>query len=216
VRHEFQDVLDEMQQMMAESLARTGIERVITQEILVQLVDKYLDVAKKELEEIGPEEDPDRSDYVPMATVLDGRGGELNIRCGWPDGKKRAMMFALSETCRTILAQGVIFRNVMTAANMEQIAKAMELNMPDPRNRQKVEYFEERMWKWIASNYGKARLAALPPELRWDGIVVAGFGPKLKECGRTSIYRWRDGKVEFEDAPPGYEMHIELIPRWWQ
>jgi hypothetical protein len=210
--------LDELQQLVAEHTIKHGVHRVITDEIFTERIQHYLGVAKKELEAIGPETIPDDSSYKPMATIFGAQGDESEICVAFGRNEKQRKMFALSEICRITLAQGVIFRNVMTGANMQKIMQQMGLDpdLLDHRNHQKMAYYEERMWKWIEKNYGEPRLAALPPEFRWDGIVVAGFGPKLREQGLVSRYRWENGKLQLEDSPPDYGVHISLIPRWWQ
>jgi hypothetical protein len=209
--------LDWLQQAIAENTIEHGVDRIITPEIFSERLRHYLGVAKLEVEAIGPETDADNSNYKAQATIFGARGEEANVCVAFGTNTKRQKMWALSQTCRITLAQGVIFRDAMTGANMEQIAKAMGLHHPDPFDRQKVEYFEAKMWKWIKQNYGKARLAALPPEMRWDGIVVAGFGPKLPEAGLTSRYWWENGRIQFQDVPSEhYGIRVSLIPRWWQ
>lgn len=208
--------LEELQTLIAEAAIKFGVQRVITQEVLQERCQHYLQIAKQELEAIGPENDPDSSAYTPVATVFGQMGQEGNVKIGYHRGEKRNMMYALSDTCKTLLAQAVIVRHVATAANMHQIGKAMGLNPPDPHNRQKVKYFEERMWKWIEKNYGRQRLSALPAEFRHDIIFVAGMGPKLEDCGTGCTYQWENGKFVTKDAPPGMECIQSMIPRWWQ
>lgn len=209
--------LQEIQDLVAKLTIQEGVRRVITQDVLKERCQHYMQVAKQELAKIGPEPDPDSSDFVAKATIFNAAGTEGTIPVGWAEGHKREMMYRLSQTCETLLAQAVITRNVATLANMQQVAKAMELNLPDPRDRYRYNYFEERMWKWITKNFGKPRLAALPPELRLDVILVAGMGPKLDDFGLTSQYRWESGKLVTEDLPSdGCEMQFTLIPRWWQ
>lgn len=215
--NEVQEILSEMQDVVAQMVAKHGVDRIITPEIVRERVTHYLAVGKKELEACGPDnEHPDRSDFAPMATVFTATGSEVNLCVGWPDGRKKAYMMALSEMCKTLLAQGVIFRNVCVAANMEMIAKAMEITLPDPRDRQKYDYFEEKMWRWMDKNFKSRRLAALPAEMRADCLVVSAMGPRLPDCGTTAMYEWKNGKLEFTDAPPSLQMRMELIPRWWQ
>jgi hypothetical protein len=209
-------LLDELQSVIIAHIAERGVKRVITQEIFEELLAKWYARGKKELEGYGPEESSEASDFNARATILTADGYEADINVAYGEGMKRRMMFALSETCRAMLAQGVIFRNVYTGAKMEELAKRMGLNLPDPNNHQKMDYFEDKMWTWIEKNYGKPRIAALPAELRFDGLIVAGFGPKLHEHGLTGNYRWKDGKIEWTDFPPEGECRIELIPRWWQ
>jgi hypothetical protein len=210
------EFLDELQQIMAERLVARGVERVITDDILKEIVDEWLEVGKKELEAIGPEDPstPDSSKFVARATILTGTGHEADVSVAWNEGHKKRMMYALSETCKTTLAQGVVFRNVVTIANSSELAKRIGLNHPDPTDYQKMRYFEERMWKWIEQNYGKQRLAALPPELRADGLICCGMGPKLHDYGKMLPYQWVNGKLEFGEAQG--HMMMMLIPRWWQ
>jgi hypothetical protein len=209
--------LQELQQLIAELTIGHGVERIITQEILEERCLHYFEVAKKELEEIGPEPDPDHTDFQPIATVFGARGEEARrVPCGFTSGQKRRMMYALSKTCETILAQALILRHVGTIADMRQIAKAMHLNEPDPYNRQKMKYFEERMWKWIEQNYGRQRLAALPPEFRHDVLFVMGMGPKLKDCGCMAVYRWKDGHFIIDAPRIDGEVRMMLVPRWWE
>jgi hypothetical protein len=209
--------LDALSQLVAEHTIEHGVERIITQEILQERCRHYTEVAKQELEKCGPESDNDRSDFCPTATVFGASGVEAsNVRVGFKDGQKRQMMYALSQTCKTLLAQAVVFRMVATACNLPEVAKAMGLNMPDPRDRQKMRYLEERMWKWIEKNYGRERLSALPPELRKDVIWVCGIGPKLKDAAVITEYRWENGQLVFNRSFEEGEMRMEMIPRWWQ
>jgi hypothetical protein len=209
--------LDVISELIAANTILHGVDRVITQEVLKERCRHYTEVAKRELQECGPSSDNDSSGFTPTATVFGANGLEApNVRVGFEDGQKRRMMRALSETCKTMLAQAVILRIVATTANTLTLAKAMELNMPDPYDRQKMKYFEERMWKWIEKNYGRQRLSALPPEYRTDVIMVGGMGPKLRDTGTMTEYRWENDKLICGETLEDGEVRMEMIPRWWQ
>lgn len=209
--------LEHFSDMIAALTIAHGVDRIITQDILRERCRHYTEVAKKEVEEAGPQENPDSSGFTPTATVFAANGLEApNVRVGFKDGHKRHMMYALSQTCKTMLAQAVILRIVATTVDTRKVAAAMGREMPDPRNRQKWNYFEERMWKWIEQNYGKQRLSALPPELRRDCIVVGGMGPKLQDECILTEYRWENGKLVCGEVMEGGEARMEMVPRWWQ
>lgn len=209
--------LEHFSDMIAALTIAHGVDRIITQDVLRERCRHYTEVAKLEVEEAGPQEDSDRSDFTPTATVFGASGVEApNVRVGFKDGQKRRLMWALSQTCKTMLAQAVILRIVATVADTRKIAEKMGREMPDPRNRQKFDYFEKRMWDWIAQNYGKERLSALPPELRGDCIVVGGMGPKLQDECIVTPYRWENGKPVFDETEFGGEARMEMVPRWWQ
>jgi hypothetical protein len=208
---------DALTDAVAQHVNENGVKRTITQEILKERCRHYTEVARQELEACGPEDNPDSSDFCPTATIFMADGWEIpTLRVGFKDGQKRAKMYALSQMCKTLLVQAVILRIVATNADVLKLAKAMGLEPPDPRNRQKVEYFEERMWKWIEKNYGRERLSALPPELRTDCIMVGGMGPKLQDAGAVTEYRWENGKLVCEKTMEDGEMRVSMIPRWWQ
>jgi hypothetical protein len=209
--------LDALTDAVVQHLNEHGVQRTITQEILKERCLHYAGVARQELEACGPEDTPDSSDFCPTAAVFMADGWEISsLRVGFRPGQKGAMMRALSQMCKTVLAQAVILRIVATTANMLQIAEAMHLNVPDPYDRQKVRYFEERMWPWIEKNFGKQRLSALPPEFRCDTIMVGGMGPKLADEGAMVPYRWEHGKLICEEPMTDGEVRMEMIPRWWQ
>lgn len=191
--------------------------RIVTQELLRERCRHYMDVAKQELENCGPEESTDRSRFEPRVAIFGPLGEEAsNIPIGFKDVREKyARMHALSDTCKALLVQAVVVRMVGTAVNAGEIAKKMGLNIPT--DEQKSHYFNERMLRWMEKEYGTRRFAGLPPELRKDSIIVSGIGPKLGDCGIAVEYHWENDKLVFGD--PTHEsstVHFEMIPRWWQ
>lgn len=222
---QFHGDLDAFAERFALFIVEHGRRQELTREHLRQRILHYLEVGKQDLEACGPDQSPYSSGFVSTVTIFGPGGEEANCPVPFRDAaEKRARMRGVSETCKIVLAQAVIFRTVATMANMAQIAAAMHLNAPDPRDndRQKVDYFEQRMWNWIERNYGEPRLAALPPEFRKDSLVVSAMGPRVPDLGAGVEYEWRAGKLIFDDH--GGEttdmehcsMRLNLIPRWWQ
>lgn len=208
--------IDALQQAIAEQVAAhpEGV-RLVTEEILRERLQYYAQQSVEEARRIGPESDPDTSDFVAKVAIFGAHGQEArNINCGFTTENKRHRMAVVAEVCRVTLAQGLIFRNNGTVANSSKLAEMMGLNHPDPHDRQKMDYFESRMWKWIKSNYGKERLAALPPELRRDCLFIFGMGPHLPELGIMLEYQWKDGIMTTEGGEIR-PMQNSLIPRWW-
>lgn len=207
--------IDQLSDLIAEMTVKHGVQRVITQEVLEERCRHYLQVAKQELEACGPEESTDSSKFMTTATVFGSRGEEApNVRIPFKGSMgKYHVVHALSETCKTMLAQAVILRMVGTGANSDQLAKAMHLNPPETL--QQFDYFHERCMKWMEKNLGSRRYADLPAELRRDIIMVCGMGPKLKDAGIVCMYRWENGKLIFGEEEQ-QQMKMEMIPRWWQ
>jgi hypothetical protein len=208
--------LEALQELFAEYATRPGARRIITQEVLKERCQHYMEVAKKELEACGPEESNDTSEFCPVVTVFGPRGEEGNIPVGFKGmEEKHARMYAISETCRTTFSQAIILRVVGTTVNMDEIAKAMELN--PPRTFQQLDYLHEKMRKWMKAKYNSTRFAELPPALRHDFIIVSGMGPTLEDCGVICMYRWENGKLIFEaERMEMMQMRNEMVPRWWE
>jgi len=206
-----------LQQIIAEAVVKGGVERIITQDILKERCSHYMQIAKQELEACGPEESSDESKFCTTLTVFGARGEEApTVRIGFKGtAEKHAHMYAVSEMCRTILAQAIIIRMVGTTVDTDEIAKVMELN--PPRTSQQADYFHEKMRKWMKRTYNTDRFAGLPLELRNDFIIVSGMGPKVEDCGVICMYRWENGKLIFEpERMEAMEMRNEMVPRWWQ
>jgi hypothetical protein len=216
--------LEEFSAWFAEAVARSGAAVPVTVEQVRERLVHYMDVAKQELAAIGPEESSQSSDFKPTATIIGPHGGDGDICIAFQQGHKRRMMQALSDTCHISLAQAVIVRMASTIANFAQIGEDIGLKMPeDPRNnRQKLEYFNERVFKWMRQQFGSTHLGDLTKKYRHDALVVSAIGPRVPDMGLLTIYKWNDGKLEFKDAR-GKDgewifdgMVNEMIPRWWQ
>lgn len=212
------DELDELTAAFAEYAEKNREQgRVITQEVLRERCRHYLDVAKQELQECGPDPSTDFSRFEPRVAIFGPLGEEArNVGIGFKNGaEKYARMQALSNTCRALLVQAVVLRMVGVAVNAEKVAQRLGLNIPD--NAEKARYFNDRMRKWMEKEYHTQRYAGLPPEFRTDSLMVTGIGPKLEDWGIAVKYHWDNGKLVFGDTThESSTVRLDMVPRWWQ
>lgn len=210
--------LDTLQTMIAEKLAENpGDIKVVTEQVVRDRIKYEGKRALEELRRIGPENDADETAFSAKVTIFGPRGEVGTVPCGFNQRTKHPMMQAVSEVCKTVFAQALILQTAGTFADVPTLGKHMNLNVPDPRDRQKMDYFEEKMWAWIKSNYGEPRIAKLPPHLRYDCIMFFAMGPKVPIIGGAIQYRWENGVLVSSDKPmDGMGVQSSLIPRWWQ
>lgn len=216
--------MNELETMIATMIAScqpVSDKVVVTPEFVEDRVRHYMDVAKEELRAVGQEKSGQESGFMPKATVIMPDGTEANLGIAWNSTQqKREHMWRLSQTCKLFNVSACIIRINGTGANMAKIAKeVLHLNIDfDPTDRAKRQYLDERLFAWIKKTTGGNHLGDLPPQYRFDWLIVCGLGPRIPEISVGETYEWRDGKLEFTPIfKPGQGgmFIIDMFPKWW-
>lgn len=186
-------------------------------------VRHYLEVAKEELEAVGPERSGDSSGYHPHATIVLPDMSEHDIPLGWPnDSYKRMIMFALSRMAGDLNLQAIILRMVVSGLRTDKVMKESGVSFPQGSiTQQKIDYFTERLMDWVEQKAGERRIGLLSSEYREDFLLVFATGPGLPAIAESMTYEWVGDVLQLAPGPTGgltdpeHQMIQNVIPPWW-